>query len=63
MLNLSDEARNHLCPRAMAALEGCGSALIRELPFRGSWLLVGRKGAPPGSVPEQLFWGVCHILF
>ena len=34
------------------AIESCGSALIRTITFRGSWAMIGWKGAPIGSVPE-----------
>ena len=33
-------------------IESCGSALIRTITFRGSWAMIGWKGAPIGSVPE-----------
>ncbi|HTP81073.1 MAG TPA: C25 family cysteine peptidase [Bacteroidota bacterium] len=36
------------------AIEACGSHLIRTLGFRGSWALIGWKGAPIGSVPEAI---------
>ncbi|MBX2975913.1 MAG: T9SS type A sorting domain-containing protein [Ignavibacteriaceae bacterium] len=33
-------------------LKSIGSKYIDSLVFRGSWAIIGKKGAPPGSVPE-----------
>ncbi|MEX2115805.1 MAG: CARDB domain-containing protein, partial [Bacteroidota bacterium] len=38
--------------RLVQAIESLGSGQIRSLTFRGSWAILGVKGAIPGSVPE-----------
>ena len=53
-LAIQDDASINLSERAKQACESIGSALIRDLKFRSSWAIVGRKGASRGSVPEQL---------
>lgn len=47
-----DEASNQLSEAAKTAIEGFGSKYIRKLGYRGSWILIGRKGAPRGTVLE-----------
>ena len=47
-----DEASNQLSEAAKRAIEGLGSKHIRKLGYRGSWILIGRKGAPSGTVLE-----------
>lgn len=47
-----DEGSNNLQPAARNALKTIGSAYIDQLQFRDSWAIIGRKGAPIGSVPE-----------
>ena len=48
-----DEAQLSLTEAAKVALESIGSALIRSITHRDAWAIVGRKGAPPGSVSES----------
>ena len=35
-------------------LKHLGSTIIDNLTFGGSWALIGRKGATPGEVIEEL---------
>jgi uncharacterized membrane protein (Fun14 family) len=51
---VQDEATNNLTERAKRACESLGSTLIRQLTFRGSWAIIGRRGALPGTVAESL---------
>lgn len=51
---VQDEATNHLTERAKRACDSLGSTLIRQLTFRGSWAIIGRRGTLPGTVPEAL---------
>lgn len=50
----SDEASDKLNERAKLAIEAFGSSKIRDLGFRQSWAMIGRKGAAAGSAIEQL---------
>ena len=50
---IKDEGVDHLSEAAKQACGSIGSALIRQVRHRGSWAIVGRKGAPMGSVPES----------
>ena len=49
---IKDEAIDNLSERAKKACESIGSALIRQVRHGGSWAIIGKKGAPIGSVPE-----------
>ena len=49
---VKDEAVDQLSEAAKTAIEGLGSKYIWELRTRGSWAMVGRKGAPQGTVLE-----------
>ena len=49
---IKDEGANRMNEAAYTALESIGSALCREVGLRDSWAIIGRKGAPIGSVPE-----------
>ena len=50
---IKDEGVDHLSEAAKQACGSIGSALIRQVGHGGSWAIVGRKGAPMGSVPES----------
>ena len=52
VIAIKDEGVDHLSESAKQACESIGSALIRQVGNGGSWAIVGRKGAPRGSVPE-----------
>ncbi|MDZ7338038.1 MAG: C25 family cysteine peptidase [candidate division KSB1 bacterium] len=54
LVAIADEGTVGMTERAHSALQSLGSALTRQVGVRGSWALVGRKGATPGSVPEAL---------
>ena len=49
-----DEANERLTDRAKRACNSIGSARIRQLTVRGSWAVVGCKGAPVGSAIEAV---------
>ena len=49
-----DDAAKSLTEPARKACESIGSASIRQLSLNGSWVIVGTKGAQPGTVPEVL---------
>lgn len=51
---IADEGSRSMTEEAYRALESLGSALCRQVGTRDSWSLIGRKGAPPGSVPERM---------
>jgi hypothetical protein len=51
---VQDEASHNLTDRAKLACESIGSARIRQLEYRGSWAIVGVKGAAVGTVDEAL---------
>lgn len=48
-----DECSNNMTDRARRAATSLGSRFVWDLNYRDSWALLGRKGAAPGSVPEQ----------
>jgi hypothetical protein len=50
---IQDEGTSRMTEAAYQALESLGSAHIRQLDFRDSWGLIGRKGATMGTVPES----------
>ncbi|MBN1561027.1 hypothetical protein JW998_12310 [candidate division KSB1 bacterium] len=49
---VSDEGSINLTEAAIQALETIGSAKIRDLGYRDMWAIIGKKGAPRGSVAE-----------
>ncbi len=52
---IMDEGTVSMTERAYRALESIGSAQCRSISPRSSWAIIGRKGAPKGSVPEAAF--------
>ncbi len=48
-----DEGSYNLSTAVRTAIKSIGSTLIDSVAFRDSWAIVGRKGAAPGTVPEQ----------
>ncbi|MBI4418525.1 MAG: hypothetical protein HY563_07090, partial [Ignavibacteriales bacterium] len=54
LIALRDEGAVNKTERMNQAIESVGSAMIRSLGFRSSWAIIGKKGAPIGSVPEIL---------
>lgn len=53
-IGVADDARNNLSSHLIDAIKTLGSSKIDSLEFRGSWALIGRKGAPTGTVIEEL---------
>lgn len=51
---VKDEAKTNLTERARRACRMIGSGLIENLAYRGSWAIIGQRGAAPGAVTEQL---------
>jgi hypothetical protein len=51
---VKDEATKNLTARAERACMAIGSGLIHNLAERGSWAIIGRKGAGPGTAIEAL---------
>jgi len=54
LVAIRDEGSYRMTEAAYQALESLGSALTRQVQFRDSYVLLGRKGASPGTVPEVL---------
>ncbi|HEX7357459.1 MAG TPA: interleukin-like EMT inducer domain-containing protein, partial [Ignavibacteriaceae bacterium] len=53
-MGVSDDAANNITTTLKDAIKTLGSTKIDQLSFRGSWALIGKKGAVPGSVLEQV---------
>ncbi len=51
-ITIRDEGTKRLTEPAFQACESIGSHLIRSVGYRGSWAIIGRKGAPKGTVAE-----------
>lgn len=51
---IADEGSVQLTEIAHLAIESIGSQYTRQIGRRDSWAIIGRKGAPIGSVPERL---------
>ena len=54
VMGVADDAANNISGALKAAIKTLGSTKIDSLQFRGSWALIGRKGANPGEVIEQV---------
>ncbi len=54
LVAIRDEGSYRMTENAHRALESVGSGLTRQVSFRDAYVLLGRKGAAPGSVPELL---------
>ncbi|MDZ7262597.1 MAG: C25 family cysteine peptidase, partial [candidate division KSB1 bacterium] len=54
LVAINDEGSRNMTEVAYLALESLGSQLARSVGYRDSWAMIGRKGAPVGSVPEEL---------
>ena len=52
VIAMKDAATNSLTDSAIQACEDIGSSLIRQIEHRGSWVIIGQKGAPKGTVAE-----------
>lgn len=53
-MGVSDDAANNITPDLKNAIKTLGSTKIDTLKFRGSWALIGEKGAAPGHVKEEI---------
>ncbi len=53
-MGVSDDAANNITTALKDAIKTLGSTKIDQLGFRGSWALIGKKGAAPGNVLEQV---------
>ena len=51
---IKDEGSENMTEAAHLALESLGSQFTRNVGYRESWALIGRKGASIGTVPEAL---------
>ncbi|MDD4203280.1 MAG: interleukin-like EMT inducer domain-containing protein, partial [Candidatus Omnitrophica bacterium] len=52
VMAIGDDGRINMTDRAFEAIESIGSGIIRDITFRGSWAIIGRKGAEIGSAIE-----------
>ncbi|MCH9007771.1 T9SS type A sorting domain-containing protein, partial [candidate division KSB1 bacterium] len=52
LVAIKDDGFISMTERAYQALESIGSQFTRQVAFRDSWAIIGRKGAPIGSVVE-----------
>src|ERR1035437_4576518 len=55
-MGVCDDAANNYSTMGSLrdAIKSLGSTMIDQLVFRGSWALIGKKGAAPGDVIEQI---------
>jgi|WetSurMetagenome_2_1015567.scaffolds.fasta_scaffold06308_2 hypothetical protein len=51
-MGVADDAANNITVALKDAIKTLGSTKIDNLTFRGSWALIGKKGAAPGDVLE-----------
>jgi|GEM_PF-1032217 len=52
-IGVSNEGSGNLSSALKTSIKSLGSRYIDSLKFRGSWAIIGRKGATPGTVPEK----------
>jgi hypothetical protein len=53
-IGVCDDAKNNLNDSLINAIKTLGSTKINQLSFQGSWALIGKKGAAPGDVIENI---------
>ncbi len=53
-MGVSDDAANNITTALKDAIKTLGSTKIDQISFRGSWALIGKKGAVPGEVVEEV---------
>jgi hypothetical protein len=53
LAGIRDTGEQSMTEAAYLALESIGSRYCREVGFRDSWAIIGRKGADIGTVPER----------
>ncbi|KUG25936.1 hypothetical protein ASZ90_004233 [hydrocarbon metagenome] len=49
VMGVADDGQHRLIPELRTAIKTLGSTKIDQLVFRGSWAIIGRKGASPGD--------------
>ncbi|MDZ7765423.1 MAG: interleukin-like EMT inducer domain-containing protein [Melioribacteraceae bacterium] len=49
VMGVSDDGQHRLISELRTAIKTLGSEVIDQLQFRGSWAIIGRKGASPGD--------------
>ncbi len=54
VMGVADDAQNNISTHLKDAIKTLGSSKIDSLQFRGSWAIIGWKGAPTGSVLEKV---------
>jgi len=54
LMGVADDAANNISSELKNAIKTLGSTKIDQLKFRGSWALIGKKGALPGCVIEDV---------
>lgn len=54
IMGVADDGANNLTAALKSAIKTLGSTKIDQLKFRGSWAIIGRKGAAPGDVIEEV---------
>ncbi|MBN1155338.1 T9SS type A sorting domain-containing protein [candidate division KSB1 bacterium] len=54
ILAIKDEGSYALTDSAKSAIRSIGSSQIDQLQYRDSWVIIGRRNAIPGTVPEKL---------
>lgn len=54
LMGVADDAANNISAALKNAIHTLGSTKIDSLQFRGSWAIIGRKGASPGDCIEQV---------
>ena len=53
VVSIASDGVQHLTDSGKAALEAIGSGIIRNVMYQHAWAIIGKKGTPRGSVPEQ----------
>ena len=54
VMGVCDDAENNITDSLKNAIKSLGSMMTDQFVFRGSWALIGKKGAAPGDVIEQI---------
>lgn len=49
VMGVADDGQHRLISELRTAIKTLGSTMIDQLQFRGSWAIIGRKGASPGD--------------
>lgn len=62
-MGVADDAANNISQSLKDAIKTLGSTRIDNLAFRGSWALIGKKGAEPGEVLEMVKGPYAGIIY